>query len=60
VWLQVRALAAPRRELDQRGVRILREPRREPWGLEMWIADPDGVRSCIVEVTEDHPLRRRD
>jgi hypothetical protein len=38
-----------------------REPRREPWGLlEMWIADPDGVRICIVEVPEDHPLRRRD
>jgi hypothetical protein len=27
---------------------------------EMWIADPDGVRICIVEVPADHPLRRRD
>jgi catechol 2,3-dioxygenase-like lactoylglutathione lyase family enzyme len=36
------------------------EPRREPWGLlELWIADPDGVRICIVEVPEEHPLRRR-
>jgi hypothetical protein len=26
----------------------------------MWIADPDGVRICLVEVPEDHPLRRRD
>jgi hypothetical protein len=26
----------------------------------MWIADPDGVRICIVEVPEEHPLRRRD
>jgi predicted enzyme related to lactoylglutathione lyase len=61
LWLQVRELAATRRELGERGVRILREPRREPWGLlEMWIADPDGVRICIVEVPADHPLRRRD
>jgi hypothetical protein len=43
-----------------RGVRILREPKREPWGLvEMWVADPDGVRLCIVEVPQEHPLRRR-
>jgi len=42
------------------GCGILREPRREPWGLlEMWIADPDGVRICLVEVPEEHPLRRR-
>jgi catechol 2,3-dioxygenase-like lactoylglutathione lyase family enzyme len=60
LWLRVRELAAVRRELGERGVPILREPRREPWGLlEMWIADPDGVRICIVEVPEDHPLRRR-
>jgi hypothetical protein len=25
----------------------------------MWIVDPDGVRICIVEVPEEHPLRRR-
>jgi predicted enzyme related to lactoylglutathione lyase len=61
LWLQVRELAAARRELGEGGVRILREPTREPWGLwEMWIADPDGVRICIVEVPEEHPLRRRD
>jgi catechol 2,3-dioxygenase-like lactoylglutathione lyase family enzyme len=61
LWLQVRELAAVWRELGGRGVRILREPRREPWGLlEMWVADPDGVRICIVEVPEEHPLRRRD
>jgi hypothetical protein len=33
LWLQVRELAAARRELGERGVPILREPRREPWGL---------------------------
>jgi predicted enzyme related to lactoylglutathione lyase len=58
VWLQVRDLAATAAELVQRGVQLLREPRREPWGLdEMWIADPDGVRLVIVEVPADHPLR---
>jgi catechol 2,3-dioxygenase-like lactoylglutathione lyase family enzyme len=55
-----RDLAAARQELGERGVRILRAPRREPWGLlEMFIADPDGVRICIVEVPAEHPLRRR-
>jgi catechol 2,3-dioxygenase-like lactoylglutathione lyase family enzyme len=59
LWLQVRDIEATRRELD--GVRVLREPEREPWGLiEMWIADPDGVRICVVEVPDDHPMRRRD
>jgi catechol 2,3-dioxygenase-like lactoylglutathione lyase family enzyme len=58
VWLQVRNLAATAADLSQRGVRILREPRREPWGLdEMWIADPDGLQLVIVEVPADHPLR---
>jgi catechol 2,3-dioxygenase-like lactoylglutathione lyase family enzyme len=32
LWLQVRQLAVVRRELGERGVPILREPRREPWG----------------------------
>ena len=60
LWLQVRDIEAARRQLEE-GVPILREPEREPWGLvEMWIADPDGVRICVVEVPEDHPMRRRD
>ncbi|MDQ4021467.1 MAG: VOC family protein [Actinomycetota bacterium] len=58
VWLQVRDLAATAADLIQQGVEVLREPRREPWGLdEMWIADPDGLRLVIVEVPTDHPLR---
>ena len=58
VWLQVRDLAATAADLIQRGVEVLREPRRETWGLdEMWIADPDGLRLVIVEVPTDHPLR---
>jgi hypothetical protein len=41
------------------GVTVLREPRREVWGLvEMWIGDPDGVRIVLVEIPEEHPLRR--
>jgi catechol 2,3-dioxygenase-like lactoylglutathione lyase family enzyme len=60
LWLQVRDLAATHRVLGARGVPILTPPARMPWGLEeMWIADPDGVRICLVEVPEDHPLRRR-
>lgn len=59
LWLQVRDLAATAHELAERGVTVLREPRREPWGLhEMWIADPDGLRIVLVEVPWDHPLRR--
>ena len=58
VWLQVRDLAATADLLVERGVEVLREPRREPWGLdEMWIADPDGLRLVIVEVPADHLLR---
>jgi hypothetical protein len=26
--------------------------------IEMWIEDPDGIRIALVEVPEDHPLRR--
>ncbi|MEA2535159.1 MAG: hypothetical protein QOJ93_2970 [Actinomycetota bacterium] len=60
LWLQVRDVDATRDELAGRGVPILREPVTEPWGLrEMWIADPDGVRIAVIEVPEDHPLRRR-
>lgn len=60
LWLQVADVHAARAELAARGVEILREPEREPWGLvEMWIADPDDVRLCLVEVPADHPLRYR-
>jgi catechol 2,3-dioxygenase-like lactoylglutathione lyase family enzyme len=47
LWLQVRELAAVRQELGERGVPILRAPRREPWGLlEMWIVTPMGCASA--------------
>lgn len=58
VWLQVRDLAATAAGLAGQGVEVLREPRREPWGLdEMWIVDPDGLRLVLVEVPPEHPMR---
>ncbi|SDJ40382.1 VOC family protein [Streptomyces indicus] len=60
LWLQVADVRAVHEELRARDVEILREPVREPWGLvEMWVADPDGVRIAVVEVPADHPLRYR-
>lgn len=59
LWLQVRDLEAEHRHLERLGVDITRPPVREPWGLlEMWITDPDGVRIVLVEVPQQHPLRR--
>jgi catechol 2,3-dioxygenase-like lactoylglutathione lyase family enzyme len=59
IWLQVRDVQAEHQRLVAAGVTVTREPRREPWGLvEMWIEDPDGARIVVVEVPDDHPLRR--
>lgn len=59
LWLQVRDVAGEHDRLANAGVTITRPPRLEPWGLiEMWIADPDGVRIAVVQVPDDHPLRR--
>jgi len=59
LWVQVRDLAAAHRDLLARGATVVREPRREPWGLdEMWLADPDGLLIGVVEVPPEHPMRR--
>ena len=59
IWLQVRDVAAEHARLSAAGVAVRRGPRREPWGLiEMWIEDPDGTPVVLVQVPEDHPLRR--
>ena len=59
LWLQVRSLDETVAELASRGVALTRAPLLEPWGLvEAWIDDPDGVRIHLVEVPDDHPLRR--
>lgn len=60
LWLQVADAQAAYEQLTRQGVEVPRPPRKEPWGLiEMWTADPDGVRICVVEVPPDHPLRHR-
>jgi predicted enzyme related to lactoylglutathione lyase len=60
LWFQVDDVTAAHEELKANGVDIVRPPVREPWGLvEMWIADPDGIRIALVEVPEDHPMRYR-
>ncbi|MCC4321807.1 VOC family protein [Streptomyces malaysiensis] len=60
LWLQVADVAAAHKELTAQRVEVLRPPKKEPWGLvEMWIADPDGLKIVIVEVPADHPLRYR-
>jgi len=60
LWLQVPDLQAVHADLAAKGVDIVGPPERKAWGLdEMWIRDPDGVSIVLVEVPEDHPLRRR-
>ncbi|WP_189134562.1 VOC family protein [Wenjunlia tyrosinilytica] len=60
LMVQVPDALEARRELEERGVTVLRPPLREPWGMiEMWICDPDGVRICVAEMPEDHPVRSR-
>jgi predicted enzyme related to lactoylglutathione lyase len=59
LWVQVRDVAAEHTRLVAAGVPVPQPPRLEPWGLvEMWTEDPDGVRIALVEIPEDHPLRR--
>jgi catechol 2,3-dioxygenase-like lactoylglutathione lyase family enzyme len=59
LWLQVRDVTSEHQRLAALEVEIVRLPEREPWGLiEMWVADPDGTRIVLVEVPEQHPLRR--
>ncbi|MFI5065614.1 MAG: VOC family protein [Streptosporangiales bacterium] len=59
LWIQVRDVRAEHERLSAAGVRVLREPQTEPWGLiEMWLEDPDGVPIVLVEIPADHPLRR--
>jgi catechol 2,3-dioxygenase-like lactoylglutathione lyase family enzyme len=60
LWLQVRDLGETHRALAKAEVDIVDPPERKPWGLdEMWIRDPDGVSIVVVQVPENHPLRRR-
>lgn len=59
LWLQVRDVAAARTELAAAGVPIAEEPETKPWGLiEMTVHDPDGRSLIVVQIPDDHPLRR--
>ncbi|TFI45611.1 VOC family protein [Rhodococcus sp. 1R11] len=59
LWLQVRDIDSAAAELEQAGISIVRPATTEPWGLiEMWIEDPDGIPIVLVQIPQDHPLRR--
>jgi catechol 2,3-dioxygenase-like lactoylglutathione lyase family enzyme len=60
LWLQVRDVDAIGAVLTETRMDVIELPTDKPWGLrEMQIRDPDGLRIVIVEVPENHPLRRR-
>lgn len=60
LWLQVPDVAAEEARLARAGVVVDRPAQRMPWGLvESWIRDPEGNELCLVEVPDEHPLRRR-
>ncbi|WP_460766680.1 VOC family protein [Nocardiopsis nanhaiensis] len=59
LWVQVRDVEAEYARVTASGATGLREPKQEFWGLvEAWITDPDGVRIVLVQIPDDHPLRR--
>jgi predicted enzyme related to lactoylglutathione lyase len=61
LWLQVRDVHAEEDRLRAAGVHVIKPAETMPWGLiEGWIRDPAGNELRLVEVPEDHPLRRRD
>lgn len=60
LWLQVPDARHEECRLRDAGVRVVRAAERMPWGLvEAWAEDPEGNELCLVEVPDDHPLRRR-
>jgi catechol 2,3-dioxygenase-like lactoylglutathione lyase family enzyme len=60
LWLQVRDVDAVGDALKETREEVIELPTDKPWGLrEMQIRDPDGLGIVIVEVPENHPLRRR-
>lgn len=60
LWLQVPDVEAEAFRLEALGVETIQAATPMPWGLiELWVRDPQGNELRIVEVPEDHPLRRR-
>ena len=59
LWLQVRDLEAEFARLTAAGVEVVEAPVMKFWGLhEARVRDPDGLLLVLVEVPENHPLRR--
>jgi predicted enzyme related to lactoylglutathione lyase len=59
LWLQVRDVDGEHAQLAAAGVDIVEPPVDKPWGLrEARVRDPDGLLLVIVQVPDDHPLRR--
>jgi len=60
LWLQVRDVQTEETRLRTAGVEVLQAAERMPWGLiESWLRDPEGNELRLVEVPDDHPIRRR-
>lgn len=59
LWLQVPDLDTEQARLRDLDVEIEHAAEHKPWGLiELVLRDPDGHRITLVEVPEDHYLRR--
>ncbi len=60
LWLQVRDARAEESRLRGAGVEVVKPLEEMPWGLaESWLRDPEGNELHLVEVPENHPIRRR-
>lgn len=60
LWLQVRDAAAEEHRLRTAGVDVVKRVEKMPWGLvEGWVRDPEGNELRLVEVPDEHPIRRR-
>ena len=60
LWLQVRDVRAEEDRLRTAGVKVVKQVETMAWGLiESWVHDPEGNELHLVEVPDDHPIRRR-
>jgi catechol 2,3-dioxygenase-like lactoylglutathione lyase family enzyme len=60
LWIQVPDVRGEEQRLRGLGQPIREPTSRKPWGLiELCVIDPDGHEVLLVEVPEDHFLRRQ-
>lgn len=60
LWLQVRDARAEEDRLRSAEVKVVKQVETMAWGLiESWVHDPEGNELHLVEVPDDHPIRRR-